>query len=160
MTKDEMLALLDHSNNEKPMKHMAKWIAMNVIDASTIEANRARTLALEICSIQATTLSGIAQAIHDGNIEKFDESTARWPDKDKKAAKGITQFVIGGSMLTRGAMGELIIDSAQRQLRESTPHARFTFIPMKGVDLAEEAAFGAFSFAPKEEVRKAIKSVK
>jgi len=150
--------LLDHSNAEKPVADLAKYINENVLQAGTPAALRARPVAEQIARFQGLMLAKLIEVIHQGEITKFDEKTARWPVEDKEAVKGITDFIIGGSVLTNGRMGEIALERAREYLKKKID-LDFNLHPMTDVDLGGIAALGAYNFAGKQEIEKAIQQI-
>ncbi|MBM3309019.1 MAG: ROK family protein [Candidatus Altiarchaeales archaeon] len=147
--------LLDHSNNKEPVGDLAKHINQRALVSDTPEALRARPIAEQIVIFQGLMLGKMIELIHQGRIAKFDEKTARWPVEDKEDVKGTTDFIIGGSVLNSGRMGKMALARAREYLKKVFV-VGFTIHHMEDIDLGEEAAYGTYNFAGKEEVKKAI----
>jgi len=155
---EEWEHLLDHNNSKPPVGDMAKYIAVNILESDSKNARRARRAAEQIAGFEGLMLGRVVEALHLGRISKF-SSQAQWPAADKEAVKGVKDFILGGSMLTRGVMGGIALERAASYLKSRFPNKEFNLHVIGDVDLGGEAAYGAYAFAGKQQIRKIIEAV-
>lgn len=85
-----------------------------------------RGAALQIARFEGRMLGRIMEMIYRGDIPKADP-TAFWPEDDKCFVRGITTFILGGSV-PRGSVGDIFRAEALAQLAERVPGTAFSLL--------------------------------
>ncbi len=86
----------------------------------------AREMALQIARFEGRMLGRVMEKIYRGAIEKTDRR-AVWPEDDVRFVRGISTFVLGGSV-PRGWVGDVLRESALAELAERVPGTPFSLL--------------------------------
>lgn len=85
-----------------------------------------RGAALQIARFEGRMLGRIMEMIYRGDVPKTDP-TAFWPEDDKRFVRGITTFILGGSV-PRGSVGGVFRTEALAQLAQRVPGTVFSLL--------------------------------
>jgi hypothetical protein len=83
-------------------------------------------MALQIARFEGRMLGRVMEKIFRGAIEKTDRR-AMWPEEDVRFVRGISTFVLGGSV-PRGRVGDVLRESALAELAERVPGIPFSLL--------------------------------
>ncbi len=144
----EASALLDHDNEKSPLD--ARFLREGVLEAdgSKADVERARPQARQIFEFEGGMLGRLVECVYNGSVSKYSHE-AQWPGRDRRLVSGTVDYVIGGSVGTRGAGGAIIRAKATEYLDGSVPGVGFNFHPIDPgvVDTANAGALGTYMFA-------------
>ena len=149
MMGEEMFALIDHDNKESPIN--ARFLRETFLHPKAMNAviDRARPIAQSIFEFEGLMLSKLMECIYTGNINKFSRD-AQWNKSDKEKVKGTRDYIIGGSVGTRGVGGRLIQETARRFIADRFPDVVFRIYPLDPEETGNAGAYGAFDFADRK----------
>lgn len=99
-----------------------------------------RAAALQIARFEGKMLGRIMGMIYRGDVPKA-APTAVWPEEDKQFVKGISTFILGGSV-PRGAVGDVFRSVAMAELAEQWPGVSF-FLLSPPAESGHAGALGA-----------------
>ncbi|MCK4881467.1 MAG: hypothetical protein KAS92_00415, partial [Candidatus Omnitrophica bacterium] len=104
-------------------------------------------IAMQIAEFEGEMLGQIVEKVYTGDIKKWNDS-ADWSDKDRELVKGTVNFVLAGSVATKGEVGRIIKETAETYLKEKYENIGFNLIPLN-VESSEAGVLGAVSFVEK-----------
>lgn len=153
MSTDDKTAALEHDNNESPVN--AKLINQMLEKTETYKKKeRALPAANMIATFQGQMLGRMIECIYKGDIKKS-EDDAQWPQQDVEKVKGTTNYVIGGSVGTKGEMGKVVRNTAIEYLSEKFDGIEFNLYAVKETENA--GALGTAAFLKGDDITDAIK---
>jgi len=150
LTQEEKLHLVDHKNIYSPVN--AKLINKMFASLDSKYLN-ALPVADWIADFEGKVMGKIVESIYLGNVQKGREET-RWSDADRKAVRGTRNFIVGGTVGTKGKLSEKIINGAKEYLSSRIPGVTFNFYPVKE-ESEESPALDSTLFIPDEFLQKA-----
>lgn len=100
----------------------------------------AREVALQIARFEGRMLGRVMEKIYRGAIEKTDRRAA-WPVNDVRFVRGISTYVLGGSV-PRGRVGDVLRASALSELAQRVPGTSFSLLSPP-VESGNAGALGA-----------------
>jgi len=144
----EASALLDHDNEKSTLD--ARFLREGILEAdgSKADVSRAQPAARQIFEFEGEMLGRLVESVYHGNVSKYSHE-AQWSGKDRRMVSGTADYVIGGSVGTRGAGGTIIREKATEYLGGAVPGVKFSFHPIDPgvVDTANAGALGTYMFA-------------
>jgi hypothetical protein len=103
-------------------------------------------------------LGKLIECVYTGNITKYLKD-AQWPKRDNCKVKGTVDYLIGGSVGTKGTGGKIMREKALEYLGGKFPKTEFSLHPIVS-GTAYAGAFGAFMFADRRQIAKELKKLK
>jgi len=154
LRKKELLWIISHENKDSPLN--ARFLRETFLQFESPEKAviKAKPTVRSLFEFEGIILGKLIECIFTGNITKLLE-TSQWSPKDKKKAAETRNYLIGGSVGTRGIGGKVIQDSALKYLKKKFPAAEFSLYPLIG-ETANAGAFGTYTFADKKQVLEKI----
>lgn len=120
----------------------------------TAVVRRAQPAAAWIAGFEGRMLGLAMERIHRGDIVKL-APDAQWPRADQERARGTAVFVIGGTMGTQGAMGEIIRLKALEHLESAVPGVGFFLLPIT-FGSKTSGLIGAAKFIDPDELKRLV----
>ncbi|MCX6695608.1 MAG: hypothetical protein NTU61_04870 [Candidatus Altiarchaeota archaeon] len=155
MHESELKLMLEHNNAESHVT--AKFLRETFLQArmETGVIKRAKPVVRKIFEFEGLMLGKLIECVYTGRITKLRDD-AQWSAADKSKVEGTRDYLIGGSVGTRGVGGKMIQESSLEYLKKKFPKTKFSLHPLI-VETANAGAFGTFVFADHNEVIKQIK---
>ena len=152
-----LAARLAAESKEDYEKVMGGFLLSYIIEDRIKAPDEVKAIAEKMALFFGAGQAQIISSIYEGNINKR-RADAQWNEDDKKAVRGIVNYVLGGSIATKGKLGRDLVAETNRILTATYPETKFNLIP---IDMTSEDAgvLGAASFIVKEEAAKYIRSV-
>jgi predicted NBD/HSP70 family sugar kinase len=151
-----MLSLaIEHENGNSPITAQFLRETFLKAEAQGGVIQRAKPVVMSIFEFEGMMLGRLIECIHTGNITKYLED-AQWSKRDKGRVKGTADYLIGGSVGTRGVGGRIIQENALEYLRGKFPEVDFRLHPILS-GTAYAGAFGAFMFADRKTLVREVK---
>ncbi|HLD29462.1 MAG TPA: hypothetical protein VJC03_03905, partial [bacterium] len=152
-----LAARLAAESKEDYEKVMGGFLLSYIIEDRIKAPDEVKAIAEKMALFFGAGQAQIISSIYEGNINKR-RADAQWNEDDKKAVRGIVNYVLGGSIATKGKLGRDLVAETNRILTATYPETKFNLIP---IDITSEDAgvLGAASFIVKEEAAKYIRSV-
>ncbi len=134
---------------EKDSPVNARLLNQDILGATGVEKH-AKGLAEQIGRFEGGILGRLVECVHNANITKSIQQ-AQWSSDDAEKVRGTTNYIIGGTVGTTGALGEIVRKTAQEYLKRAIPDRKFNIHPITG-STAESGAIGTSTFIPKNEI--------
>jgi hypothetical protein len=153
LSSDEKLRLLAHDNDRSPVE--ARFLRERVLQSQSSDAGvlRAKDTAQKLFEFEGLMFGKLIERIYLGEVVKYSPQ-AQWPPADREKVKGTRDYIIGGSVGTRGEGGRMIQKKALEYLAERFKGVEFNLYPIDPsmVDTANAGALGTYMFADRAAV--------
>jgi hypothetical protein len=145
---------LDHYNNKSPVD--AHLVGVEVLgkEKPAGKVRKAFPVAEMISDFEGEMLGRLVQCIYTGSIIKATEG-AQWPPDDARKVSGITDYLIGGSVGTKGEMGRIVRETAVHYLKGVFPNTEFNFFVIG--DCKNAGALGTAAFLKRQDILGAMR---